>query len=449
MSPSTQSTDVLIVGGGPAGIQASRLLKKLAPELEVVMLRPEPASVIYCAIPYAIEGVIEHEKILKADSLVTDAGVKLIKEEAVACDLESRIVETSTGKRLNYEKLLVVTGALPFVPPVEGKDLERIVTVKTAADAERIARLASEANHAVVIGAGAIGLEQAQALKHRGLEVDLVDMAPHPVPAMVDEEFGSEIIAKLTDMGIKFHGNTPLAGFEGNKAVAKVLVGDGKAIELEEGKDFVVVAIGVRPHLGPFADTDLEQTRHGLVVDNRMRTSRPEVYAAGDCVQFYSGIDGKPLGGQLGTNAVPMAKVAAKNMVGIEATYPGFFNGAATCVGELRVGGTGFTQAVAAKRGFETIAGWGETTSRFPIMPGATPVKVKIVAEKDTGRILGGQVLGQEAVAQRVDIITLAIQQRLSVHELAELSYSAQPWQTFFPARNAIVQACEDAAEKL
>jgi len=443
-------TDVLVVGGGPAGIQGSRSIKMQRPDLDVVVLRPEPFSVIYCAIPYALENLFEPEKIRKRDELVTEPGSRLVKETVVEADLDAKVVKTAEGNTFRYEKLLIVTGAVPFIPPVPGADLKNILTVKTEFDTLRILeKIESGAKHAVVVGAGAIGIEQAQAFRKRGLEVDLIDMAPYPLPAMVDEEFGHLVEEELASQGIRFRPNVRLAGFEGDEFVEKVLLENGESIALEPGKDYVVVAVGVKPVIQPFADCGLEVGKDGFIVNNRMETSHPDVWAAGDCVQFVSGIDGKLVGGKLATNAVPMAKVAAKNIIGQSARYPGFFNGAVTVAGKLRVGGTGFTEAVARQRGFETVAGFGETTSRFPMMPGACPTKVKLVVERHTGRLLGGQVVGCEAVAERIDIITLALQRRLSAAELAELSYSAQPWQTFFPARNAIVQAAEAAAARI
>jgi NADPH-dependent 2,4-dienoyl-CoA reductase/sulfur reductase-like enzyme len=144
-----------------------------------------------------------------------------------------------------------------------------------------------------------------------------------------------------------------------------------------------------------------------------------------------------------------MAKVAARNLLGKNATYKGFFNGAATCVGDLRVGAAGFTESFAKVRGFETVSGFGQTTSRFPIMPGAKNVQVKLVADKKTGKLLGGQVIGPDAVAERIDVISLALQHNMKVSDLAELSYSAQPWQTFYPAANPIVMAAEELMKKL
>lgn len=440
-----ERTDVLIVGGGPAGIQASRLVRTLAPDKRVIVLRPEEYSVIYCAIPYAIEGLVKMPSIAKKDELITEVGAELWRDKALAADINKQTVTVDGGRNIHYKKLLIATGAIPFVPPVPGWDLDHILTVKTAEDTQRITQLASQARHAIVIGAGAIGIEQAQALIKLGLQVDLVDMVGHPLPSMIDGEYGMLVIKWLKEIGVRWYGNSAITKFEGNKAVSAVVLENGDRIKLEEGRDIIIVCAGVRPELGAFEQTDLKRGKDGLIVNSMMQTSHNDVYAAGDCVQYFSAIDGLPVGGKLATNAVPMAKVAAKNMIGINAQYSGFINGAATCVGDWRIGGTGFTEEFARNRGYKTVIGWGETTSRFPMMPGAQKVQVKIVADASNCRVLGGQVIGKEAVAERVDVITLALQQKLTVDDLAALSYSAQPWQTFFPARNAIVQAAEDA----
>jgi len=442
-------TDYLIIGGGPVGIQASRMIRTALPESSVTVLMPEPFSVIYCAIPYVIEGIIEMSSIAKRDEMITEVGADLWHVSAKSVDFDAHTVTVDDGRVITYKKILIATGAVPGAPPVPGITLENIFVVKTSKDTEVIKKAANSASKVVVIGAGAIGIEQAQAMKELGLEVHLVDMATHPLSVMVDLDFGETLIEGIKVQGINWYGAIPLKQFNGNKAVSEVVLGDGSKIELEEGTDFVIVSAGVRPALDLFVDTKLEMVKDGIVVDPSMRTNLPDVFAAGDCVSFHSSIDGKPLGGKLATNAVPMAKIAAKTMLGKKAVYPGFSNGAATCLGELRVGGTGFTESFARQRGFETVSGYGETTSKFPIMPGAEPVKVKLVADAKTGRLLGGQVLGPDAVAERIDVISLAIQHKLVMSEVAQLSYSAQPWQTFFPARNPIVQAAEDALEKL
>jgi NADPH-dependent 2,4-dienoyl-CoA reductase/sulfur reductase-like enzyme len=224
-----------------------------------------------------------------------------------------------------------------------------------------------------------------------------------------------------------------------------VVLSDGGSIDLDPLRDFVCFAVGMKPDIDLFRGQGLEISPDGIVVDSRMRTNIPNVYAAGDCCSGRSAIDGKPIGGKLATNAVPMGKITARDLAGREEDYPGFYNGAATCAYQWRIGSTGFTEETARVRGMETISGEAETTTLFPMMPGAGQLKVKVVADARDHRIVGGQVLSELPAADKVDVLTLAIQQRMTLEELAGLSYCAQPWQSFFPARSALVDACESA----
>lgn len=444
-----QRSDILIIGGGPAGITFAANVMKMKPGTSITMLRPEEHSMVYCAIPYAIEGLFDPKKVFKRDALVTDIGVHLVRRRAVSVDLAAKRATDDAGETYEADTLFLATGASPVLPPLPGADAGNVYTVKTQQDMEALIDcLDKGARRAVVVGAGAIGIEQAAAYRARGLEVSLIDVAPRVVPSMLDDDMVEPIHETLRANGIDLKLASRVARLESvDGRAAAVVLENGERIELDPKKDFVCFAVGMKPDVGLFEGQGLEMDRDGVIVDSRMRTNLPGVLAAGDCCSAVSFIDGKAVGGKLATNAVPMARIAARVYAGKDDSYAGFVNGAATCAYDWRMGSTGFTVETAERRGFKTVVGWGETTTLFPMMPGAGPLKIKIVADAHDLRIIGGQVVSKLPVTDKVDILSLAIQRRLTLKGLGRLSYSAQPWQSFFPARSAIVEACDNALD--
>jgi NADPH-dependent 2,4-dienoyl-CoA reductase/sulfur reductase-like enzyme len=441
--------DVVVIGGGPAGITFTNAFRKMRPDASVMVLRPERHSMVYCAIPYAIEGLFEAPKVYKRDELVTDCGATLVQRAVAGVDLAARRVVDDAGDTYTAEALFLATGASPLRPPVPGIEAANVYTVKTQDDMEAlIGCVEGGARRAVVVGAGAIGIEQAQAYASRGIETYLVDIAPQVLPAMLDPDMTTGVEQTLRDHGVTVLLSAQVTELQLREGRAvRVLLSQDEPIDLDPEKDFVCFAVGMRPDIDLFRDQGMEIVKDGIVVDSRMRTSIPHVYAAGDCCAGVSLIDGGPISGKLATNAVPMAKTAARVVAGKDDEYPGFVNGAATCAYEQRVGATGFTETLARQRGFDPVVGWGETTALFPMMPDSGSLKVKIVADARDLRIIGGQASSTHPVTDKMDIVSLAIQQRLTLKGLARMSYSAQPWQSHFPARNAIVQACENGLE--
>lgn len=443
---------IVLLGGGPAGITAAKMLGRERPDWNITMIRPERASMIYCAIPYVVEGLLPPDRVCKSDSLVTDSGVRLVIDEATRVDFTSREVHTANQGSFPYDRLLIATGARPLLPPLKGLEgARKVFPVKTEDDLSAILEAIGEKTRkAVVVGAGNIGIEMAQAFARRNLETVLIEMAPHVLPALIDADMAAPVEARLRDLGIDLRTGLGLSSLEkDDQGIVRFLVlSDGSPIALNEGEgrsDLIVVSAGVRPNVEIFEGSRLHMGRTGIVVDSTMATNIPGVWAAGDCCEYRSFIDGEVAGGKLATNAVPMAKTAARNMLGQTWHYQGFLNGAATVVAPLRIGGTGFTEELCRRKGIDVITGRGETTTRFPIMPDATKVTVKLVFGRDDGRLLGGQVIGGEAVAERVDLLTMAIKASSTIEDLMNFDYSSQPWQTFFPAANAVVLAAEEA----
>lgn len=442
--------DVIIIGGGPAGISATRVFGQATSGLRVALIRPEPHSMIYCAMPYVIEGEILLEKTFKADALVTDNGVDLIRDKVIEVNFKAREITTASGNKYCYQKLLIATGARPILPNIAGSQLQGVMTFKTEGDLSAIIEaVESGLNKVVVVGAGAIGIELAQALKARGVEVHLVDMQDHILPALVDQEMVAEAQKMLQDSGIILYLNNRVVALEGSEGVREVTLANGERISFGMEDGLVVFCVGMKADIDLFRDTGLALGRNGILVNAGMETNLSGVYAAGDCVEYKSALTGKVIEGKLATNAVPMGKVAAWRILGENVEYAGFYNGAATKIYNLRIGGTGFTERAATENGYTPITGYGETTTRFPIIPGAKKVKIKLIADKGSKRIIGGQVIGGEAVVERVDVITFAMQKMAKASELATLSYAAQPYQSFYPANNAIVMAAEEIVRKL
>jgi NADPH-dependent 2,4-dienoyl-CoA reductase/sulfur reductase-like enzyme len=450
--------DVVVIGGGPAGITLSKITGK---KFKVAIIRPEDHSMVYCAMPYAIEGILEVQKTLKADSLVTDAGAELIRDLVTVVDLEKRVLNLNSGATISFGKLVIATGARPFIPPIPGSDLEGVSGFKTEKDLKRIMEcLDAGLSKAVVVGAGAIGIELALALNSQGVEVHLVDMEGSVLANFLDSDMAGELSEEISSTGVCIHLESKVTELKGAGVVNQVILDTGETIRFGTTNDravskegelpgIVVFAVGMVPELSLFKDTDLAIGIDGIIVNDRMETNLLGVYAVGDCAQFTSGITGEVISGKLATNAVPMAKVLGLNLLGIQRTYPGFFNGAATKVGKYFVGGTGLSEKNAMECGFDTVCGYSESTTQFPIMPDTKPIRLKLIADRKSHRLLGAQVVSGEAVSTRVDLFTFAIQKNTTIEELADLSYSAQPFQSFFPAANIIVSAAEDILRKL
>lgn len=450
--------EILIIGGGPAAIT---IAKNLGHRKNIGIIRPEDYSMIYCAMPYVVEDILPIEKTFKKDELVTDAGAALIRDTVENIDFERKTVYTIRGEMYEYEKLVIATGAAPVFPKIEGRDLKGAMTFKSEKDLRNILSISRNGlQKVVVVGAGAIGIELAQAFNKIGIETHIVDMEESILPNMMDYEMVEEAQERLIASGVNVHLRNRVVELKGAEKVDEVIMGQGESIAFHpidecstaERSDsihgLVVFAVGMRPNVDLFLDSGLEIGRQGIVVNERMETNIKDVFAVGDCVQFTSGITNEVLSGKLATNAVPMGKVLAKNLLGENREYRGFFNGAATKVGNLFLGGTGIPEKL-AKGKFETVTGYSELTTTFPIMPDARKVRMKLIADKKTGKIIGGQVASGSPVADKVDLITMALQFGITVRELTGFSYSSQPYQSFFPANNLMVAAVEDILKKL
>ena len=437
-----QKHDILVIGGGPAGITLAKNIKN---KRDVGIIRPEDHSMIYCAMPYVIEDLLPYEKTLKSDSIVTETGAELIRDRAVDIDFENKIVKTEKNNEYGYNELIIATGADPILPPIPGSELDNVMTFKTENDLEKILDIVdNDIKNASVVGAGAIGIELAQALNEKGINTNLIDMMPSVLPNLLDEDISKKAGEELNELGLDLYLDSKVEKLEGNSKVKSIILEGNEKVE----SDFVVFAIGMSPNVDFISDSNLNIGKDGIIVNDKMETNIEDVYAVGDCVQYECAITGNVTSGKLATNAVAMGRVLATNLLGGNRSYEGFYNGAATKVGKYYVGGTGLSERLASDK-FDIITAESEFTTAFPIMPFAKDVKMKLIINKNNRKVLGGQVISGEPVTDKVDKITMAVQYGIKVDRLLDFNYSSQPYQSFYPAHNLLVKAAEKAVKKL
>ncbi len=438
--------DLLVIGGGPGGMSCARFVRSRNKDLSIGLVRKQERSVVPCSQPYAIDQTICVEDFLKSDEdLLTGIDIDVHIGEVTAINVAAHTVSVAGMglDEIGYNTLLAAPGADPVVPPVDGADLPGTFVVKDAPDIQAIIQATEEADTAVVVGGGYIGLEMAVVLQNAGLDVHVVERLPMCLGTVCSEPIAQKAAQELREHGVNVHAEASAEAVVGDERVEGVRV-NSRTIDT----DMVVWAVGVSANTDLFEDAGAHVGRFGVVVDDRMRTDLSDVYAVGDCIQHRNFITGAPDRGPLATNAVVQGKCAAINITGGFRTFPGFINPSITRLWENSYGATGLNVERASEMGIETIVGEAEAHTREPIFPGAGPIALVEVFDARTTQLIGAECYGHEGVAERIDMLTLAIQHRLTMEDLASMHFSGHPPQTDVPARMITVNAAQQAMRK-
>lgn len=440
-------SNVLIIGGGPAGRVIVHELHAAGGDLSVTLVKDESINVNRCAVPYGIGPDKPLAKYLIPNELVTDFGAELIVDRVEAIDPAGSAVTLAGGEMINYDHLVLATGARPIIPPIPGAEAKNITPVRSRDDLLMLRDLAQQHRRAVIVGGGYIGVEVAVVLRKLGLDVTIIEMLPHVVQITTEDEFLTDIEADLTGHGVKLLTGVRVEEFlTRDGAVSGVRLSDRTAIDA----DFAVLSIGVAPNIELAAEAGIETTRLGIVTDDHLRTSAPNIYATGDCAEKRSFITGRPTRGEFGTNAVFMSKVIAANILGREANFPGVLNANATATFDLSFGSAGLIETAATTQGVSIVTGFSEVLDRYPMMDHAAPIRTKLIFEADTSRLIGGSVLRRgHATAANVDFISFAIQMGATIDDLLRYQYATHPELAAKPSDNNLVFAAKDAGKKL
>ena len=447
---------LVVIGGDAAGMSAASQAKRLRGDrLEVIVLeRGHWTSYSACGIPYWIAGDVPDAASLVARTPEQHRanGIDVrMRTEAVELDVAARVVvfrqlESGAEERIGFDQLVVATGARPFRPPVPGIDSAGIYGVQTLDDGCRLLDGllvdGRDCRRAVVVGAGYIGIEMAEAMLRHGLQVSVVDLAPQPLPRL-DPDMGRLVRSAMERMGIELVLSTPLESFECDRSGrVRAVVAGGR----EHPCDVVVLGLGVRPEVGLAAAAGLPLGAAGglRVAPSMAVPGLDAVWAAGDCVESFDRVSKRWLHVPLGTHANKQGRVAGINVAGGAAEFPGVVGTAVTKVCDLEIGRTGLGEVDAELLGLRWEAATIETTTRAGYFPGTQPMTIKMLAEVGTGRLLGAQIVGRDGSAKRIDTCAVALWNAMSVEDLmnSDLSYAppfSSVWDPVQVAARAVV----------
>ncbi|MCW2735614.1 MAG: FAD-dependent pyridine nucleotide-disulfide oxidoreductase [Nocardioides sp.] len=445
-----------MIGGDAAGMSAaSQARKRRGPDdLSIVAFeRGRATSYSACGIPYWIAGTVgtEAELISRSPEQHRANGIDVrTRHEVVGIDLGARTVavrdlEGGTDLTEPFDSLVYAAGSVPMRPPVPGIDAAGVYGVQVLDDgADLIRELDSgDVRRVVVIGGGYIGLEIAEACRIRELEVTVVDLSATPVGTF-DPDIGTFIADAVRGLGIELVLGDGVASIETDPAGRAVAVhtASGRALPC----DLVVLGLGVRPNVALARDAGIPVgSSGGLVVDRRMRSPVDGVWSAGDCVESVHRLSGQRVVVALGTHANKQGRVAGINIGGGYATFPGVIGTAVTKVCDLEVARTGLSMKEADAAGYRYVTAHVDSTTRAGYFPGAKPIRVKLLAEQRSGRLLGAQVVGREGAAKRIDVFATAIWNEMSVDEILSLDLSYAP--PFAPVWDPVLIAARKAFE--
>ncbi|MBN1161530.1 MAG: FAD-dependent oxidoreductase [Dehalococcoidales bacterium] len=432
----SRQNNIIIIGGTACGPKAAARARRLDSNARITIIEQrDNLSSATCGLPYFLSGVVKEGDLIQRDNnffrnglkMTVFTGTRAVSINPKAKSVEIADIKTDKHQTLEYDRLVIATGATPTVPNWEGKDLKGIFTLSNIPDAVGIRRYVSGLKNkkAVIVGAGLIGLEAAENLVAMGLKVTVLEMLGWPLPTLLDKEIAFQLEKHLKSRGIKLMFGQRVTGFKGDKAgkVNKVMVGD---TAIDAG--MVLLSLGVRPNVSLAKEAGLKiGTTGGIAVNEYLQTSDPDIYAGGDCAEMVNIVTGKKTLVPMGSTANKHGRVIGTNVTGGKDTFPGVVGTGVVKVFDLNVGRTGLNEAQAKEAGYDIVTSLVPSEEHATYYPGAKDILVKLVAEKVSGRLLGGQVIGRGEAAKRTDVLATALTMGATMDDVANLDLGYAP----------------------
>src|SRR3989304_911414 len=423
---------IIVIGANAAGVEAASAARKKARTAEITLRTQEKtAGYSRCGLPFVVGGQIPNFKDLVVYPPAYFQMLKLnLKAETKVSAVNTKektvtaVDKAGATEAVQYDSLVIAAGADAFMPPIKGREKQGILSLRTLEDGEKILQeVQNGAKSAVIMGAGLIGLETGVGLIERGLKVTIVEMLPQILPQMLDADMAKMVQEHLQEKGMIILTGKTVEEFLGEDKVTAIMAG-GEKIEA----DLFISAFGVRANtkLAVEAGIPLGESR-AIKTNGRMETDVKDVYAVGDCAEAPNLITHKTVCAQLGTIAGRQGKVAGANAAGDYAQFTGVLASAVTRLFDTEAGVTGLTEAAAARNRIEVVTGAISSKTKADYYPKALPIKVKLVVEKESQRIIGAQIIGGEEVTQRINAISFGIQKGMTVRELAKADTAYAP----------------------
>jgi NADPH-dependent 2,4-dienoyl-CoA reductase/sulfur reductase-like enzyme/rhodanese-related sulfurtransferase len=441
---------IVIIGGTACGPKAAARARRCDPLAKITIIEQgEDLSTATCGLPYYVSGVIKDEDDMVARQpdyfeitldmeVFTDTRVLVVHPRAHNIEIVN--LKTDRRSAIEYDKLVLATGSLPAVRDWEGKDLKGIFTIAKIPDANAIKSYLTDSSkkEVVIVGAGLIGMEMAEAFMNMGCSVTVLEALDRVLPTLLDPDISLLVEKHLREKGVKVHCGQRVSGFRGDKNghVQKVFAGDK-----EYQADLVLLALGVRPDVALAKDAGLTiGPTGGILVNSYLQTSDPDIYAGGDCVENVNLITRKPVLSPMGSTANKHGRIIGTNVTGGKDAFPGVLGTAIVKVFDLAVGRVGLNESQAREESYATVMSIVPGDEHASYYPGSRDVLVKLVADKATGKLLGGQVVGPGDAAKRIDVLATALTFGATVTNLAniDLSYAPPYNSAMDPLHNAV-----------
>lgn len=422
---------IVIVGGVAGGMSAATRLRRLMEDAEIVVFEKGPfVSFANCGLPYYVSGEIaQRDQLLvqtpEALRARFNLDVRPMHEVVEIIPQEHKVRVRHEGEVLeeSYDKLILSPGAKPFIPAIKGMDqAENVFSLRNLPDLDQImAAISEQTKQAVVIGAGFIGLEMAENLRKRGLQVTIVEKAPHVLPPL-DEEMAAAVKNELLKQEVKVITSQSATAFE--EQGQKVILEDGT----ELASDLTILSVGVQPENALAEKTGLKLgLRGGIVVDENYQTSEPDIYAVGDAIVVKQQITGTDALISLASPANRQGRQAADAIAGLKRKNKGSIGTAIVRVFDLSAASTGLSERAAKQAGLDVSVVHVIGKDHAGYYPGATDISLKLIFNAETGEIYGAQGVGAKGVDKRIDILATAIKGGLTIFDLPELEFTYAP----------------------